>query len=113
MAEKPSSTPSLRSATDVASAEVLADEKSTQEPYTNHQDETAADNVAPAVALGEGTVAEKNPIEGKDEEVSSTEEPEYPTGIKLLLISLALCLSVFLVALVGTPSPKYLPCNAC
>lgn len=39
-----------------------------------------------------------------DESMSEIDENlEYPTGIKLALITLALCLSVFLVALVRCP----------
>jgi hypothetical protein len=31
-----------------------------------------------------------------------SDEPEYPSSIKLFIITIALCLSVFLVALVST-----------
>lgn len=37
--------------------------------------------------------------------MTSAEGVEYPTGLKLQLISLALCLSVFLMALVSFSAP--------
>jgi len=51
---------------------------------------------------GEKRVIETTPIEEAAALDKLSDEPEYPSGIKLFIITIALCLSVFLVALVST-----------
>lgn len=48
---------------------------------------------------GERTV-EKTPVEEAKALEKFEEEPEYPSGIKLTIITIALCVSVFCMALV-------------
>jgi hypothetical protein len=40
--------------------------------------------------------------EEEEENESKEDEPDYPTGMKLTIITISLCLSVFLVALVSS-----------
>lgn len=50
---------------------------------------------------GEKTIVETSPMEEAAALEKLSDEPEYPTGLKLAVIMMALCLSVFLVALVS------------
>ncbi len=56
----------------------------------------------------EKNVVEATPIQEAAALDKLGEEPEYPTGIKLFIISLALCVSVFLVALVRIPLASFI-----
>lgn len=50
---------------------------------------------------GEKKIVEATPLEDAAALDKLSDEPEYPTGLKLFVITIALCLSVFLVALVS------------
>lgn len=54
------------------------------------------------VGYGEKRIIETTPVEEAAALDKLSSEPEYPKGLKLLVIMIALCLSVFLVALVST-----------
>ena len=49
---------------------------------------------------GEQKVVETTGLEEAEALDKLSEEPEYPTGMKLAIITIALCFSVFLVAIV-------------
>ena len=58
--------------------------------------------IADPVSNGNGSKQVSSTKEAQNKVMATEENVEYPTGIKLGLISLALCLSVFLMALVCT-----------
>lgn len=78
---------------------------------TQNRDGSRSPTPVPSIENGE---AEPKTVEAAEAELTqvrtSTEGVEYPTGLKLALISLALCLSVFLIALdntiIATAIPK-------
>jgi hypothetical protein len=57
-------------------------------------------------------VSAKEKLVGPSKVMTTGEGVEYPTGIKLGLVTLALCLSVFLMALVRASSPFPQPPNS-
>ena len=63
----------------------------------------------PYTGTGEKRMVEETPLEEAAALDKLSDEPDYPTGLKLLVISIALCLSVFLVALVSASSLIPLP----
>ncbi|MCJ1396364.1 MFS sugar transporter [Xylographa bjoerkii] len=98
VAGEPSSTPSTLSQADVGKSQPSesddVEEPSAQKPVTDMEEKVLPN-------LGGAEVANEPPIDEKHgEEVH--DDIVYPTGIKLGIISMALCLSVFLVALDNT-----------
>ena len=71
---------------------------------SNLEKDSLATRVYPDASTnyGEKRVVEETPVEEAAALDKLSEEPEYPTGAKLFVISVALCLSVFLMALVST-----------
>lgn len=100
--EKPSAAPSTLSHADIAKESPL---EGNVVPESRADEPTAAraENVAPAAAnISEGAAVQENIAKEKELDETVEEEPEYPSGLKLAIISIALCLSVFLVALDNT-----------
>ena len=64
--------------------------------------EPTVDNVSAPHSHAEKTV-EETAIQEAAALDKLSDEPEYPKGMKLTIITAALCLSVFLMALVCTP----------
>lgn len=58
---------------------------------------------------GEKRVVEETPMEEAAALDKLSDEPDYPSGLKLVVITIALCLSVFLVALVSTSETTRFP----
>lgn len=58
-------------------------------------------NDMPVEGAGEKKTIETTPLEEAEAVDKLSDEPEYPTGAKLGIIIASLCLSVFLMALVG------------
>ncbi|MCJ1366565.1 hypothetical protein MMC16_005694 [Acarospora aff. strigata] len=71
---------------------------------SNLEKDSLATRVYPDASTnyGEKRVVEETPVEEAAALDKLSEEPEYPTGAKLFVISVALCLSVFLMALDNT-----------
>ena len=70
------------------------------ESHVNEQD-TAIHVPSTQVRLEQGATITTQ--EKSDAQIHSDEHPEYPLGLKLATITVAVALSVFLVALVCTP----------
>ena len=88
--------------------DTLADE-SVQDPSTTTDrqlfdkeilDDRRASSSSRSSSPKETKVVEETPLEEAAALDKLSDEPDYPTGGKLAIITLALCLSVFLVALV-------------
>lgn len=58
---------------------------------------------------GEKRIIDETPMEDAAALDKLSDEPEYPSGLKLVVITIALCLSVLLVALVSTSETTPLP----
>ena len=56
---------------------------------------------SPSVDAGEKKVIEETPLDEAEALDKLDDENEYPSGAKLAIITASLCLSVFLMALVG------------
>ncbi|MCJ1414988.1 hypothetical protein MMC32_001318 [Xylographa parallela] len=98
VAGEPSSTPSTLSQADVEKEQVNksddVEESSTSKPVTEMEEKILPN-------LGGAEVTNEPPVDEKHGE-SIPDDIVYPTGAKLAIISVALCLSVFLVALDNT-----------
>lgn len=71
----------------------------------------ATSSEAPTTYAGHGEkrIVEVTPMEEAAALDKLSDELEYPSGLKLVVIMIALCLSVFLVALVSTLETTYFP----
>ena len=110
VAGEPSSTPSTLSQADVEKEQVNksddVEESSTSKPVTEMEEKILPN-------LGGAEVTNEPPVDEKHGE-SIPDDIVYPTGAKLAIISVALCLSVFLVALVSNSFLKLLVvCQRC
>jgi hypothetical protein len=86
----------------------IQDEKDTQPVVMEAQSRSSPEPSEPKHKIEESTAIEKAQALDEPEE---DPEAEYPHGLKLVIITIALCLSVFLVALVSTfPTMYQLPC---
>lgn len=94
-----SSAPTLR-----GSSPSLHEKETSPAPVTTHRVVSATSSDAAPAKEGEDLKKVKSAKEVQEEldrVLTSGEGIEYPTGLRLGLIVLALCLSVFLMALVG------------
>ena len=96
-----STAPTIAPSTSTSSTSDI--EKPVVDPDHERSTPVAAD-IAATDGTGEKTVNETALQEAAALEKLS-DEPEYPKGVKLAIITAALCLSVFLMALVSAPSP--------
>ncbi len=83
------------------SANVSVNEKSSTMKAESLQQESRSPTPDLLINNGESDLKTEKEVE-LTRVMTSAEGVEYPTGVKLGLISLALCLSVFLIALVVT-----------
>ena len=87
--------------------QATTDKESTVAPSSSPSDaEKDVPNTAsrsPSVDAGENKVVEQTPLEEAEALDKLDDENEYPSGAKLTIITVSLCLSVFLMALVGLP----------
>ena len=97
VAGEPSSTPSTLSQTDAGKDQLNKGDDVGDSSSPNTVTDTE-EKILPN--LGGAEVANEPPIDEKHEE-EAQDDIVYPTGVKLAIISVALCLSVFLVALVS------------
>ena len=72
-------------------------------PSDTEKDIPNTSSRSPSVNAGEKKVIEETPLEEAEALDKLDDENEYPTGAKLGIITASLCLSVFLMALVGLP----------
>ena len=84
------------------------EEKDTEPVVTEALSESSADPADPAEKMEELTAVEEAKALDKPE---VDPEIEYPHGLKLVIITIALCLSVFLVALVSTSPTMWHSCH--
>ncbi|MCJ1288930.1 hypothetical protein MMC34_000461 [Xylographa carneopallida] len=98
VAGEPSSTPSTLSQTDAGKDQLNKGDDVGDSSSPNTVTDTE-EKILPN--LGGAEVANEPPIDEKHEE-EAQDDIVYPTGVKLAIISVALCLSVFLVALDNT-----------
>lgn len=94
-----SASETLKSATPSVS-EKVHEAEGVQESVREGSQTPNAEPVNNEDGLGKGHSTTKNAQDELTRVMTSGEGIEYPTGVKLSLISLALCLSVFLMALV-------------
>ena len=105
VAAEASSTPSTSSVADVGK-EQPNEGHVVQGPSIHKPVIDMEEKGVPAVAnLGGAEAANEPPIDEKHGGEQAQDDVVYPTGIKLGIISMALCLSVFLLALVSHPFP--------
>ena len=75
-------------------------EKDTEKPSTGTLSRTPSTRSAADKVTGEKGI-ETTPLEEAEALDKLSDEPEYPSGSKLAVLTMALSLAVFLVALVG------------
>ena len=70
-------------------------------PSDTEKDIAITSSRSPSFSAGEKKVIEETPLEEAEALDKLDDENEYPSGAKLAIITASLCLSVFLMALVG------------